>query len=309
MNNNASKTRLVMNAIENILKNSGVKNLKIVPFEEFPDTSANHQEPKDIDLTTCKEVERAVPKNIPAITFDNSCIYTTDGVAEVSNDVRTIFCNMAYNNTRDIIGENNDFDTPIGATVDFTVRNNLYFNCEIVKKNIYNYFLQEYYNLCYSLINSVNELLLNLKCDPIKIDIYDITFGSPYNFDFNNMLENIFVNTPQTATEIINSGRLDSYIATMVNAVGTDTYNNFINKYIMQVVSGMDAKTAETFMKGFNTLFRMFMGDLSYAGAVLAATIANEVNASNIYTVFNANSKANDILYKKEGINKDYIDE
>lgn len=309
MNNNASKTRLVMNAIENILKNSGVKNLKIVPFEEFPDTSANHQEPKDIDLTTCKEVERAVPKNIPAITFDNSCIYTTDGVAEVSNDVRTIFCNMAYNNTRDIIGENNDFDTPIGATVDFTVRNNLYFNCEIVKKNIYNYFLQEYYNLCYSLINSVNELLLNLKCDPIKIDIYDITFGSPYNFDFNSMLENIFVNTPQTATEIINSGRLDSYIATMVNAVGTDTYNNFINKYIMQVVSGMDAKTAETFMKGFNTLFRMFMGDLSYAGAVLAATIANEVNASNIYTVFNANSKANDILYKKEGINKDYIDE
>lgn len=309
MNNNASKTRLVMNAIENILKNSGVKNLKIVPFEEFPDTSANHQEPKDIDLTTCKEVERAVPKNIPAITFDNSCIYTTDGVAEVPNDVRTIFCNMAYNNTRDIIGENNDFDTPIGATVDFTVRNNLYFNCEIVKKNIYNYFLQEYYNLCYSLINSVNELLLNLKCDPIKIDIYEITFGSPYNFDFNNMLENIFVNTPQTATEIINSGRLDSYIATMVNAVGTDTYNNFINKYIMQVVSGMDAKTAETFMKGFNTLFRMFMGDLSYAGAVLAATIANEVNASNIYTVFNANSKANDILYKKEGINKDYIDE
>lgn len=309
MNNNASKTRLVMNAIENILKNSGVKNLKIVPFEEFPDTSANHQEPKDIDLTNCKEVERAVPKNIPAITFDNSCIYTTDGVAEVPNDVRTIFCNMAYNNTRDIIGENNDFDTPIGATVDFTVRNNLYFNCEIVKKNIYNYFLQEYYNLCYSLINSVNELLLNLKCDPIKIDIYEITFGSPYNFDFNNMLENIFVNTPQTATEIINSGRLDSYIATMVNAVGTDTYNNFINKYIMQVVSGMDAKTAETFMKGFNTLFRMFMGDLSYAGAVLAATIANEVNASNIYTVFNANSKANDILYKKEGINKDYIDE
>lgn len=309
MNNNASKTRLVMNAIENILKNSGVKNLKIVPFEEFPDTSADHQEPKDIDLTTCKEVERAVPKNIPAITFDNSCIYTTDGVAEVPNDVRTIFCNMAYNNTKDIIGENNDFDTPIGATVDFTVRNNLYFNCEIVKKNIYNYFLQEYYNLCYSLINSVNELLLNLKCDPIKIDIYEITFGSPYNFDFNNMLENIFVNTPQTATEIINSGRLDSYIATMVNAVGTDTYNNFINKYIMQVVSGMDAKTAETFMKGFNTLFRMFMGDLSYAGAVLAATIANEVNASNIYTVFNANSKANDILYKKEGINKDYIDE
>lgn len=309
MNNNASKTRLVMNAIENILKNSGVKNLKIVPFEEFPDISANHQEPKDIDLTTCKEVERAVPKNIPAITFDNSCIYTTDGVAEVPNDVRTIFCNMAYNNTRDIIGENNDFDTPIGATVDFTVRNNLYFNCEIVKKNIYNYFLQEYYNLCYSLINSVNELLLNLKCDPIKIDIYEITFGSPYNFDFNNMIENIFVNTPQTATNIINSGRLDSYIATMVNAVGTDTYNNFINKYIMQVVSGMDAKTAETFMKGFNTLFRMFMGDLSYTGAVLAATIANEVNASNIYTVFNANSKANDILYKKEGINKDYIDE
>lgn len=309
MNNNASKTRLVMNAIENILKNSGVKNLKIVPFEEFPDTSANYQEPKDIDLTTCKEVERAVPKNIPAITFDNSCIYTTDGVAEIPNDVRTIFCNMAYNNTRDIIGENNDFDTPIGATVDFTVRNNLYFNCEIVKKNIYNYFLQEYYNLCYSLINSVNELLLNLKCDPIKIDIYEITFGSPYNFDFNNMLENIFVNTPQTATNIINSGKLDSYIATMVNAVGTDTYNNFINKYIMQVVSGMDAKTAETFMKGFNTLFRMFMGDLSYTGAVLAATIANEVNASNIYTVFNANSKANDILYKKEGINKDYIDE
>lgn len=309
MNNNASKTRLVMNAIENILKNSGVKNLKIVPFEEFPDTTANHQDPNDIDLTTCKEVERAIPKNIPAITFDNSCIYTTDGVAEVPNDVRTIFCNMAYNNTRDIIGENNDFDTPIGATVDFTVRNNLYFNCEIVKKNIYNYFLQEYYNLCYSLINSVNELLLNLKCDPIKTDIYEITFGSPYNFDFNNMLENIFVNTPQVATNIINSGRLDSYIATMVNAVGTDTYNNFINKYIMRVVSGMDAKTAETFMKGFNTLFRMFMGDLSYTGAVLTATIANEVNASNIYTVFNANSKANDILYKKEGINKDYIDE
>ena len=309
MNNNASKTRLVMNAIENILKNSGVKNLKIVPFEEFPDTTANHQDPNDIDLTTCKEVERAVPKNIPAITFDNSCIYTTDGVAEVPNDVRTIFCNMAYNNTRDIIGENNDFDTPIGATVDFTVRNNLYFNCEIVKKNIYNYFLQEYYNLCYSLINSVNELLLNLKCDPIKTDIYEITFGSPYNFDFNNMLENIFVNTPQVATNIINNGRLDSYIATMVNAVGTDTYNNFINKYIMRVASGMDAKTAETFMKGFNTLFRMFMGDLSYTGAVLAATIANEVNASNIYTVFNANSKANDILYKKEGINKDYIDE
>ena len=309
MNNNASKTRLVMNAIENILKNSGVKNLKIVPFEEFPDTTANHQDPNDIDLTTCKEVERAVPKNIPAITFDNSCIYTTDGVAEVPNDVRTIFCNMAYNNTRDIIGENNDFDTPIGATVDFTVRNNLYFNCEIVKKNIYNYFLQEYYNLCYSLINSVNELLLNLKCDPIKTDIYEITFGSPYNFDFNNMLENIFVNTPQVATNIINSGRLDSYIATMVNAVGADTYNNFINKYIMRVVSGMDTKTAETFMKGFNTLFRMFMGDLSYTGAVLTATIANEVNASNIYTVFNANSKANDILYKKEGINKDYIDE
>lgn len=303
MNNNASKTRLVMNAIENILKNSGVKNLKIVPFEEFPDTSANHQEPKDIDLTTCKEVERAVPKNIPAITFDNSWVYTTDGAVEIPNDVRTIFCNMAYNNTRDIIGENNDFDTPIGAVMDSTVKNNLYFNYEIVKKNIFNHFLQEYYSLCYSLINTVNELLLNLEHDPIEIDIYEIV-SHPYNYDFSNMLENIFVNTPQVATEIINSGKLDSYISAMVNIIGTNTYNCFINKYIMQVIAGMNAKTADVFVRGFNTVFRMFMGDLSYSGAVLAATIANEVNASNIYTVFNANSKANDILYKKE-INED----
>ena len=72
----------------------------------------------------------------------------------------------------------------------------------------------------------------------------------------------------------------------------------------MKVAAGMNAKTAETFMRGFNSLFRMFMGDLSYSGSVLAAIIADEVNASNIYTVFNANDKANDILYKK-GINED----
>lgn len=304
MNNNDSKSRLVMNAIENILKNSGVKNLKIVPLDEVPDTAV-HKEPKDIDLSTCKEVEKAVPKNIPAITFDNSWVYTTDGAVEIPNDVRTIFCNMAYNNTKDIVGENNDFNTPIGAVMDCTVKNNLYFNCEIVKKNIYNHFLQEYYGLCYSLINTVNELLCNLECDPIEIDIYEVVSCNPYNFDFNSTLESIFVNTPQAVTEIINSGKLDSYITTMVNVIGTNTYNSFINKYIMQAVAGMNAKTADAFVRGFNTVFRMFMGDLSYSGAVLAATIANEVNASNIYTIFNANDTAHDILYKK-GINEDH---
>lgn len=301
MNNNESKSRLVMNAIENILKNSGVKNLKIVSLDEVPDTAV-HQEPKDIDLSTCKEVEKAVPKNIPAITFDNSWIYTTDGVVEVSNDVRTIFCNMAYNNTKDIVGENNDFDTPIGAAMDSTVKNNLYYNCEIVKKNIYNHFLQEYYSLCYSLINTINELLINLEHDPIEIDIYEIV-SHPYSYDFNNVLDGIFLNTPQVATEIINSGKLDSYITATVNIIGTNTYNSFINKYIMKVAAGMNEKTADTFVRGFNTVFRMFMGDLSYTGALLAATIADEVNASNIYTIFNANDKANDILYKK-GINE-----
>ena len=304
MNNNDSKSRSIMNAIENILKNSGVKNLKIVPLDEVSDTAV-HQEPKDIDLSTCKEVEKAVPKNIPAITFDNSWVYTTDGAVEIPNDVRTIFCNMAYNNTKDIVGENNDFNTPIGAVMDCTVKNNLYFNCEIVKKNIYNHFLQEYYGLCYSLINTVNELLCNLECDPIEIDIYEVASCNPYNFDFNSTLESIFVNTPQAVTEIINSGKLDSYITTMVNVIGTNTYNNFINKYIMQAVSRMNAKTADAFVRGFNTVFRMFMGDLSYSGAVLAATIANEVNASNIYTIFNANDTAHDILYKK-GINEDH---
>ncbi len=304
MNNNDSKSRSIMNAIENILKNSGVKNLKIVPLDEVPDTAV-HQEPKDIDLSTCKEVEKAVPKNIPAITFDNSWVYTTDGAVEIPNDVRTIFCNMAYNNTKDIVGENNDFNTPIGAVMDCTVKNNLYFNCEIVKKNIYNHFLQEYYGLCYSLINTVNELLCSLECDPIEIDIYEVASCNPYNFDFNSTLESIFVNTPQAVTEIINSGKLDSYITTMVNVIGTNTYNNFINKYIMQAVARMNAKTADAFVRGFNTVFRMFMGDLSYSGAVLAATIANEVNASNIYTIFNANDTAHDILYKK-GINEDH---
>ena len=67
MNNNDSKSRSVMNAIENILKNSGVENIKIVPIDEVPNVAV-HQEPKDIDLSTCKEVEKAVPKNIPAIT-------------------------------------------------------------------------------------------------------------------------------------------------------------------------------------------------------------------------------------------------
>ena len=304
MNNNDSKSRSVMNAIETILKNSGVENIRIVPIDEVPNVAV-HQEPKDIDLSTCKEVEKAVPKNIPAITFDNSCVYTTDGYAEIPNDIRTIFCNMAYNNTKDIIGENNDFNTPIGAVIDSTVKNNLYFNYEIVKKNIYNHFLQEYYSLCYTLINTVNELLLNTGCDPIEIDIYEIA-SQPYSYDFNNVLEDIFVNTPQVATEIINSGKLDSYIAAMVNIIGTNTYNNFINKYIMKVAAGMNTKTAETFVKRFNTVFRMFMGDLSYSGSVLAAIIANEVNASNIYTVFNANDKANDILYNKEKNNEDH---
>ena len=307
MNNNDSKSHSVMNAIETILKNSGVENIRIVPIDEVPNVAV-HQEPKDIDLSTCKEVEKAVPKNIPAITFDNSCVYTTDGYVEIPNDVRTIFCNMAYNNTKDIIGENNDFNTPIGAVVDTTVKNNLYFNYEIVRKNIYNYFLQEYYSLCYSLINTINELLLNLEHDPIEIDIYEIVsnpYGS-YGYDFNSMLEGIFVNTPQVATEIINSGKLDSFIAAMVNIIGTNTYNNFINKYIMNVAAGMNTKTAETFVKRFNTVFRMFMGDLSYSGSVLAAIIANEVNASNIYTVFNANDKANDILYNKEKNNEDH---
>lgn len=303
MNNNEFKSRLPMSSIEYILKKSGVNDFKIVSTEKVHDVVA-HQEPKDIDLYTCKEVEKAVPKNIPAITFDNSLIYTTDGVVEVSNDVRTIFCNMAYNNTKDIIGENNDFNTPIGAVVDSTVKNNLYFNYEIVRKNIYNYFLQEYHSLCYSLINTINELLINLKHDPIEIDIYEIA-SHPYGYDFNSMLDCIFLNTPQVATEIINSGKLDSYISAAVNIIGTNTYNNFINKYIMKVAAGMNAKAAETFMKGFNSLFRMFMGDLSYTGAVLAATIADEVNASNIYTVFNANDKANDILYKEKN-NEDH---
>ena len=303
MNNNDSKSRSVMNAIETILKNSGVENIRIVPIDEVPNVAV-HQEPKDIDLSTCKEVEKAVPKNIPAITFDNSCVYTTDGYVEIPNDVRTIFCNMAYNNTKDIIGENNNFDTPIGAVMDFTVKNNLYFNYEIVKKNIFNHFIQEYYSLCYTLINTVNELLLNTGCDPIEIDIYEIA-SQPYSYDFNNVLEDIFVNTPQVATEIINSGKLDSFIAAMVNIIGTNTYNNFINKYIMKVAAGMNTKTAETFVKRFNTLFRMFMGDLSYSGSVLASIIANEVNASNIYTIFNANDKANDILYKEKN-NEDH---
>lgn len=288
-----------MNAIENMLKNADAKNIKIIPLEEVSDTAAYSHDSKDIDLTTGKEVQKAVPKNIPAITFDTSYIYTTDGVAEIPDDVRTIFCDMAYNNTRNIVGKNNDFNTPIGSSIDTTVKNNLYFNCDIVRKNIYYHFLQEYYNLCYSLIQSINEFLNEFGHAPIEIDIDDIIFGSPFTFDFNTTIENIFVNTPSVATDIINSGKLDSYVSTMVNAMGTDTYNSITTRYIMKVVAGMDKKTAEAFMNGFNTLFRMFMGDLSYSGAVLTATIADEVNAANIYTVMNANAKVIDILYNK----------
>ena len=67
MNNNEFKSRLPMNSIEYILNKSGVNNFKIVSTEKVHDAVA-HQEPKDIDLSTCKEVEKAVPKNIPAIT-------------------------------------------------------------------------------------------------------------------------------------------------------------------------------------------------------------------------------------------------
>ena len=51
MNNNDSKSRSVINAIENILKNSGVENIRIVPIDEVPNVAV-HQEPKDIDLST-----------------------------------------------------------------------------------------------------------------------------------------------------------------------------------------------------------------------------------------------------------------
>ena len=245
-------------------------------------------------LEEVKSEEVDQPKyvpNKPAVTFDNVTLYCYDDNASGSNNVRACFCDIAdrYNFELSSIPTNTAFlcrrDT-IRTVSD---------NADTISRTIASSFVQAANNLFWSLAKSVNDLAGNYGVKPFDFDEYSA--NDYIKFDIDNIICDVFRKAPKEIEDIVNSGLFHLYIASAVNNYGASVHNTFACRVIPRMIPYMTAKDAENFYKGFNLLFRMFMGDLNYEACVLENTILANENPNVLIDNFNiadstfANSK------------------
>ena len=103
----------------------------------------------------------------------------------------------------------------------------------------------------------------------------------------------------------MNSGLFHLYIASAINNYGESVHNTFACRVIPRMIPYMTAKDAENFYKGFNLLFRMFMGDLNYEACVLETALLSGENPNVLIDNFNiADSVFNNSKLKETSDNE-----
>ena len=210
--------------------------------------------------------------NKPAVTFDNVTLYCYDDNASGSNTVRACFCDIAdrYNFELSKIPA----DTAFLCRKD-TVRT-ASDNADTISITIVSSFIQAASNLFWSLAKSVNDLAGNYGVKPYNFDDYSI--NDYIKYDINDIICDVFRKAPKEIEDIVNSGLFHLYIASAINNYGESVHNTFACRVIPRMIPYMTAKDAENFYKGFNLLFRMFMGDLNYEACVLENAILADRN-------------------------------
>ena len=265
--------------------------------------------PEGMNITTiASPLEEAKPEEVdtpkyvpnkPAVTFDNVTLYCYDDNASGSNTVRACFCDIAdrYNFELSKI----PVDTALLCRK-YTVRT-ISDNTDTISRTIVSSFVQASNNLFWSLAKSVNDLAKNYGVKPYNFDDYSI--NDYIKYDINDIICDVFRKAPKEIEDIVNSGLFHLYIASAINNYGASVHNTFACRVIPRMIPYMTAKDAENFYKGFNLLFRMFMGDLNYEACVLENAILADENPNVLIDNFNiADSVFNNSKLKETSDNE-----
>ena len=237
--------------------------------------------------------------NKPAVTFDNVTLYCYDDNASGSNTVRSCFCDIAdrYNFELSNIPANTAL-----LCRKYTIRT-VSDNADTISRTIVSSFIQAASNLFWSLAKSVNDLAGNYGVKPYDFDDYSI--NDYIKYDINDIICDVFRKAPKEIEDIVNSGLFHLYIASAINNYGASVHNTFACRVIPRMIPYMTAKDAENFYKGFNLLFRMFMGDLNYEACVLETALLSGENPNVLIDNFNiADSVFNNSKLKETSDNE-----
>ena len=265
--------------------------------------------PEGMNVTTiASPLEEAKPEEVdtpkyvpnkPAVTFDNVTLYCYDDNASGSNTVRSCFCDIADRYNFEI--SNIPADTALLCRK-YTTRT-VSDNANTISRTIVSSFIQAASNLFWSLAKSVNDLAGNYGVKPYNFDDYSI--NDYIKYDINDIICDVFRKAPKEIEDIVNSGLFHLYIASAINNYGASVHNTFACRVIPRMIPYMTAKDAENFYKGFNLLFRMFMGDLNYEACVLENAILADMNPNVLMDNFNfADSVFNNSKLKETSDNE-----
>lgn len=265
--------------------------------------------PEGMNITTiASPLEEAKPKEVdtpkyvpnkPAVTFDNVTLYCYDDNASGSNTVRSCFCDIADRYNFEI--SNIPADTALLCRK-YTSRT-VFDNANTISRTIVSSFVQAASNLFWSLAKSVNDLAGNYGVKPYDFDDYSI--NDYIKYDINDIICDVFRKAPKEIEDIVNSGLFHLYIASAINNYGESVHNTFACRVIPRMIPYMTAKDAENFYKGFNLLFRMFMGDLNYEACVLETALLSGENPNVLIDNFNiADSVFNNSKLKETSDNE-----
>ena len=265
--------------------------------------------PEGMNVTTiASPLEEAKPEEVdqpkyvpnkPAVTFDNVTLYCYDDNASGSNTVRSCFCDIADRYNFEISNIPADTALLCRKYTSRTVSD----NANTISRTIVSSFIQAASNLFWSLAKSVNDLAGNYGVKPYDFDDYSI--NDYIKYDINDIICDVFRKASKEIEDIVNSGLFHLYIASAINNYGESVHNTFACRVIPRMIPYMTAKDAENFYKGFNLLFRMFMGDLNYEACVLENAILADENPNVLIDNFNiADSVFNNSKFKETSDNE-----
>ena len=265
--------------------------------------------PEGMNVTTiASPLEEAKPEEVdtpkyvpnkPAVTFDNVTLYCYDDNASGSNTVRACFCDIADRYNFELSNIPADTALLCRKYTALAVSD----NTDTISRTIVSSFIQASSNLFWSLAKSVNDLAGNYGVKPYDFDDYSI--NDYIKYDINDIICDVFRKAPKEIEDIVNSGLFHLYIASAINNYGESVHNTFACRVIPRMIPYMTAKDAENFYKGFNLLFRMFMGDLNYEACVLENSILADRNPNVLMDNFNfADSVFNNSKLKETSDNE-----
>ena len=265
--------------------------------------------PEGMNVTTiASPLEEAKPEEVdtpkyvpnkPAVTFDNVTLYCYDDNASGSNTVRACFCDIADRYNFELSNIPADTALLCRKYTALAVSD----NTDTISRTIVSSFIQASSNLFWSLAKSVNDLAGNYGVKPYDFDDYSI--NDYIKYDINDIICDVFRKAPKEIEDIVNSGLFHLYIASAINNYGESVHNTFACRVIPRMIPYMTAKDAENFYKGFNLLFRMFMGDLNYEACVLENAILADRNPNVLMDNFNfADSVFNNSKLKETSDNE-----